>query len=187
MMATTSYAQFTNTNPHAMQQPTTPSPPASYYPNNGATPDTPPSANVSPTTYHQHLHVRQLRPQKQPLYTPACLRPTEPSSRPKDIPDRPRAPDTPPQSKESSFDSGKSSMSGLGGVPIPAGPEQGDFDMLRKGLSRAASDGLDEELGEVTGMPTMAHWKVCLAALCGGEVYGLRRAPVDCKCEPESD
>ena len=57
-------------------QNTTPSPPQSYYPGH-ASPQTPPSSNQSPTSYHAHLHVRQLRPQKQPLYTPACLRPTE--------------------------------------------------------------------------------------------------------------
>lgn len=138
-----------------MAQRTTPSPPQSYYPGN-ASPQTPPSANQSPTSYHAHLHVRQLRPQKQPLYTPACLRPTE-SSRPKDIPG-PRAPDTPPSSKNSSFESGNI------GLEMPAtsntSSQESEFDLLRQGLSRAASESIDEEYGEVTGPPTMAHWKV---------------------------
>jgi hypothetical protein len=38
--------------------------------------------------------------------------------------------------------------------------QESDFDLLRKGLSRAASESVDEEYGEVTGSPTMAHWKV---------------------------
>ncbi|KAM0713708.1 hypothetical protein Q7P37_010670 [Cladosporium fusiforme] len=131
-----------------------PSPPQSYHPN-GTSPQTPPSSNQSPTSFHSHLHVRQLRPQKQPLYTPACLRPTT-DSRPKDIPG-PRAPDTPPSSKQSSFDSGKF------GMDMPEAPtssaQESDLDLLRLGLSRAASEGIDEEYGEVTGPPTVAHWK----------------------------
>jgi hypothetical protein len=151
----TQFAQAANNSPYSMAQNTTPSPPQSYYPGNSS-PQTPPSANQSPTSYHAHLHVRQLRPQKQPLYTPACLRPTE-SSRPKDIPG-PRAPDTPPSSKQNSFDSGNI------GLDLPAtsnkSSQESDFDILRQGLSRAASESVDEEYGEVTGPPTMAHWKV---------------------------
>ena len=151
----TAFVQAANNNPYTMAQRTTPSPPQSYYPGN-ASPQTPPSANQSPTSYHAHLHVRQLRPQKQPLYTPACLRPTE-SSRPKDIPG-PRAPDTPPTSNHSSFDNGNI------GLDLPAASnmssQESEFDLLRQGLSRVASDTIDEEFGEVTGPPTMAHWKV---------------------------
>ncbi|GAB7327364.1 hypothetical protein MBLNU13_g11236t1 [Cladosporium sp. NU13] len=153
-MMATAFAHAANNNPYTMAQRTTPSPPQSYYPGN-ASPQTPPSANQSPTSYHAHLHVRQLRPQKQPLYTPACLRPTE-SSRPKDIPG-PRAPDTPPTSNHSSFDNGNI------GLDLPAtsnmSSQESEFDLLRQGLSRVASDTIDEEFGEVTGPPTMAHWK----------------------------
>lgn len=155
MMATAFPQHASNTTPYTMGARTTPSPPQSYFPSN-ASPQTPPSANQSPTSYHSHLHVRQLRPQKQPLYTPACLRPTE-NSRAKDIPG-PRAPDTPPSSKQSSFDSGYS------GFGVQAAPDvtsqESDLDLLRKGLSRAASEGLDEEYGDVMGPPTTAHWKV---------------------------
>ena len=136
-------------------QNTTPSPPQSYYPGH-ASPQTPPSSNQSPTSYHAHLHVRQLRPQKQPLYTPACLRPTE-SSRPQNIPG-PRMPDTPPSSKQSSLESGNI---GLGSPEASKKSAQdADLDMLRLGLSRAASESIDEEYCEVTGPPTVAHWKV---------------------------
>jgi hypothetical protein len=38
--------------------------------------------------------------------------------------------------------------------------QESDFDILRQGLSRAASESVDEEYGEVTGPPTIAHWKV---------------------------
>lgn len=153
----TAFAQAANNSPYSnMRQNTTPSPPQSYYPGN-ASPQTPPSSNQSPTSYHAHLHVRQLRPQKQPLYTPACLRPTE-SSRPKDIPG-PRAPDTPPSSKQSSFDNGNV------GLDVPdmsnTTSQESDLDMLRQGLSRAASESIDEEYGDVSGPPTVAHWKVC--------------------------
>lgn len=120
----------------------------------GALPQTPPSANISPTNLYSHLHVRQLRPQKQALYTPACLRPTE-AARPKDIPDRPRAPDTPPQSKESSFDSARSStrteVATGAYIVSPATSPSVDFPDL---------DRFDAEL-DVTGPPTSAHWKVC--------------------------
>jgi len=34
-----------------------------------------------------------------------------------------------------------------------------EFNALRRGLSRAASETLEEEFGEVTGCPTTAHWK----------------------------
>jgi hypothetical protein len=140
---------------NTMGQNTTPSPPQSYYPGH-ASPQTPPSSNQSPTSYHAHLHVRQLRPQKQPLYTPACLRPTE-SSRPQNIPG-PRMPDTPPSSKQSSLESGNI---GLGSPEASKKSAQdADLDMLRLGLSRAASESIDEEYCEVTGPPTVAHWKV---------------------------
>lgn len=168
----TAYAQPARNSPYTMGQNTTPSPPQSYYPGN-ASPQTPPSANQSPTSYHAHLHVRQLRPQKQPLYTPACLRPTE-SSWPKDIPG-PRAPDTPPSSKQNSFDSGNI------GLDLPEAlnksSQESDFDLLRQGLSRAASESIDEEYGDVTGPPTIAHWKVrwtflrLLFVMCCAYVY----------------
>jgi hypothetical protein len=159
-MIATTIAQAANQGPYTMGQNTmvqntTPSPPQSYYPGH-ASPQTPPSSNQSPTSYHAHLHVRQLRPQKQPLYTPACLRPTE-SSRPQNIPG-PRMPDTPPSSKQSSLESGNI---GLGSPEASKKSAQdADLDMLRLGLSRAASESIDEEYCEVTGPPTVAHWKV---------------------------
>lgn len=157
-MIATTIAQAANHTPYTMgqnTQNTTPSPPQSYYPGH-ASPQTPPSSNPSPTSYHAHLHVRQLRPQKQPLYTPACLRPTE-SSRPQNIPG-PRAPDTPPSSKQSSLESGNIGLSSP--EASKKSSQEADLDMLRLGLSRAASESIDEEYCEVTGPPTVAHWKV---------------------------
>ena len=157
-MIATSIAQAASHSPYAMgqnTQNTMPSPPQSYYPGH-ASPQTPPSSNQSPTSYHAHLHVRQLRPQKQPLYTPACLRPTE-SSRPQNIPG-PRAPDTPPASKQNSLESGNIGLNSP--EASKKSSQEADLDMLRLGLSRAASESIDEEYCEVTGPPTMAHWKV---------------------------
>nr|OQO19758.1 hypothetical protein B0A51_13251 [Rachicladosporium sp. CCFEE 5018] len=148
--------------PTANMQPTNnTSPPQSFYPN------TPPSINTSPIGYYTHLHVRQLRTPKQPLYTPACLRPTEPlNSRPKDIPIGPRAPDTPPRSKESSFDSAKSGSLGLyPGSPRVMSPDEDMPSALHRGLSRAGSEMVEEEQGEVSGAPTTAHWKPNESAL----------------------
>jgi hypothetical protein len=48
-------------------------------------------------------------------------------------------------------------------MPTAMTPTEEDFDKLRRGLSRAGSEVVDEdELGEVTGPPTTAHWKVRL-------------------------
>lgn len=165
-MMATAFPRAASNSPYTMGQNTTPSPPQSYHPNS-TSPQTPPSSNQSPTSYHSHLHVRQLRPQKQPLYTPACLRPTE-SSRPKDIPG-PRAPDTPPSSKQNSFDSGNFGM-GMTEAPTSSAQES-DLDLLRQGLSRAASEGIDEEYGDVTGPPTIAHWKVRFNILSSSLFY----------------
>lgn len=152
---------------------TEPSPPESYAYGKGAYANsmsqTPPSANISPTNLHSsHVNVRQLRTPRQPMYIPAALRPTDSSVKPTDIPSRPRAPDTPPASKDNSFDSGKSNVrasSGEVGITSLGSPFGGeDMDMLRRGLSRAASEGLDEDLGDVTGPPTTAHWKPDVAS-----------------------
>ncbi|KAK4545360.1 hypothetical protein LTR36_003540 [Oleoguttula mirabilis] len=143
-----------------------PSPPEAYAYSKGmcVSPmsQTPPSASVSPTNWNSsHANVRQLRQPRQPLYVPAALRPTD-SVRPTDIPGRPRAPDTPPASKDNSFDSGKSNITTSfedGVLPRMDSFHGNDMETLRRGLSRAASEGLDEELGDVTGVPTTAHWK----------------------------
>jgi hypothetical protein len=149
-----------------------PSPPEQYLYGKNAyaspTSATPPSTNISPTNLHSSLiNVRQLRQPRQPMYIPAALRPTD--TRPTDIPTRPRGLDTPPPSKENSFDSGKSnatpSMRDSVASPVGVTFQDADMDSLRRGLSRAASDGLDEELGEVTGPPTTAHWKPDVSSL----------------------
>lgn len=143
-----------------------PSPPETYQYRKTSIPptsQTPPSNNISPTNYHSNVNARQLRQPRQPLYVPAALRPNDRLARPTDIPSRPRAPDTPPASKDSSFDSGRndsaSAVEFAPGLPLGGQSEQ-DIDSLRRGLSRAASENYsEEELGEVTGPPTTAHWK----------------------------
>ncbi|KAK5131446.1 hypothetical protein LTR08_000910 [Meristemomyces frigidus] len=143
-----------------------PSPPETYNFGKGvyASPmsQTPPS-NISPTNWSSHANVRQLRQPRQPLYVPAALRPTDTKlPRPTDIPGHPRAPDTPPASKDNSFDGGKFNTSPsmvMDGLPRMDSFHGNDMEVLRRGLSRAASESLDEELGTVTGEPTTAHWK----------------------------
>jgi len=171
-MATMTYQPSVNTSFYTTGR-TEPSPPEAYLYGKGAyvspMSQTPPSANISPTNFHSsHVNVRQLRQPRQPLYIPAALRPTDQLARPTDIPGRPRAPDTPPASKDNSFDSGKSivqaSSVDTGASPFGGPLEGSDMDMLRRGLSRAASEGLDDELGEVTGAPTTAHWKPDVAS-----------------------
>lgn len=169
MMATTSLAHpMANNSKYYMNPPAGPSPPEAYQYNNNTTTtpipptsQTPPS-NISPTNYHSNVNARQLRQPRQPLYVPAALRPNDRLARPTDIPGRPRAPDTPPASKDNSFDSARSdSASAVDAGPGTAQVGQGeDSDSLRQGLSRAASENYSEDaLGEVTGPPTTAHWK----------------------------
>lgn len=135
------------------------SPPEQYYGNAAMAPQTPPSNNVSPTNYHSPIHVRQLRPQRTPLYIPAALRPTE--TRATDIPTRPQAPDTPPASKDNSFDSGKSNPKSAGGLNVTFDRqlEGENQEQLHLRLSKSTSESFDSALGTVTGPPTTAHWK----------------------------
>lgn len=167
MMATTSLQPQANNSAYYMNPQSGPSPPEAYLYVKGAyasaMSQTPPSADISPTNCHpQHVNVRQLRQPRQPLYIPAALRPTDPLAKPTDIPNRPRAPDTPPASKDNSFDSGNSKVAMAAEVDRMLrndSTQENNMEVLRRGLSRAASEGLDEELGDVTGLPTTAHWK----------------------------
>lgn len=171
MMATTAFQQHqTNNSAYYMNAQGGPSPPEAYlYGNNkgvyaSPTSQTPPSANISPTNVNSsHISVRQLRNPRQPMYIPAALRPTDYASKPTDIPSRPRAPDTPPASKQSSFDStqssGAASMESSGFSRVDSVHQEQGVEALRRGLSRAASENLEGEPGQVTGLPTTAHWK----------------------------
>ncbi|KAK5684974.1 Zn finger protein [Elasticomyces elasticus] len=166
-MATANFQPSVNSDFYLNHARTDPSPPEAYLYGKNAYPSpmsqTPPSTGISPTSLHSpHANVRQLRQPRQPMYIPAALRPTDYLGRPTDIPGRPRAPDTPPASKDNSFDSGK--MTGtvltteMGGLPLS--PAYGsEVDLLRRNLSRVASETLEEELGDVSGPPTTAHWK----------------------------
>ena len=155
-MAAVNYQQpSVNSNFYLHNPKTEPSPPETYLYGKGvyASPmsQTPPSANISPTNLHQsHVNVRQLRQPRQP-HVHTCGIAADRSERDQRIfQGGPRAPDTPPASKDNSFDSGKSiaplSME-TGGLPL-GGPFHGsEIDLLRRNLSRAASEGLDEEAG----------------------------------------
>ena len=65
---------------------------------------TPPSNYVSPSNRSAHLHAKQVRQPKQPLYIPAVLRPTE-------LPGSRQASLTPPRSANSSMDMSGDSFS----------------------------------------------------------------------------
>ncbi|CZT18920.1 uncharacterized protein RCC_04765 [Ramularia collo-cygni] len=177
-MATTSFATQANapTNYYKLPQ-AGPSPPETYSLHSkhayktshveqlgSQTPS--PTTNISPTSISpisnsSNHKPRQLRQPRQPLYTPAALRPAEKLARPTDIPGRPRAPDTPPASTESSFTMHTDSPHAME-FATDFFQQQGDYhdvDAMSRGLSRASSHVIDEELGDVTSAPTTAHWK----------------------------
>lgn len=124
-----------------------------------------PTTNISPNSISPVSYTsthKQLRNPRKPLYTPAALRPSEKLGRPTDIPGRPRAPDTPPASNESSFSTRSDSPHALefAGGFFEGHRSSSDLESMSPGLSRAESQViLDEELGEVSGAPTTAHWK----------------------------
>lgn len=105
-------------------------------------------ANVSPTSPRAanlstlHLHTRQLRPPKAPLYVPAVLRPTEKPNR-----------QSPPKNADVGLDSADSSLSATG--------RRATGDSFESGISRVVSEEWnDEVLGPVLGPPSRNHWKV---------------------------
>lgn len=108
----------------------------------------PTPSDVSPTSprIHQYLQYRQANQFKQikeprtPLYVPAVLRPTE--RYPK------HSPLTPPKSLHGSLDS----LEGHHQGETVDDPQQ-----LNPGLETDYFP--EEELGEVTGLPTKEHWK----------------------------
>ena len=133
---------------------------------------TPPSNDTTPdyNVQYNNMQYRQMRQPRQPMYTPAALRPTDPPSRPTDIPNRPRAPDTPPASKDSSFNSltkvdstkltpFEEAVIAAGGVV--RGYVKPGFEDLQLNLKTVASLGTEEtdNVDEVTGPPITAHWK----------------------------
>lgn len=117
--------------------------------------NSPTSPRLPNAALHQlPLQSRQLRPPKAPLYVPAVLRPTERPHKP--------SPLTPPRSVHGSLDS-------LNDAEAPDQPisRPSTLDSSRSGISKLAEDEWmrTEHLGEVTGMPTREHWKVCSSAL----------------------
>jgi hypothetical protein len=135
---------------NVQQQSSMPTPPTSA----SGTP-----ANTSPVSPratwavppHLQLHSRQLRPQKQPMYIPAVLRPTEKPAK-----------SSPPKNtvqQSTAYGSPESLSDGTAaGQPSQQSPEH-----IRAQLSRIVTEEWNEEnLGPVTGAPSRNHWKVRL-------------------------
>ena len=109
--------------------------------------------NTSPTSprphnylqYHIPGQIRQLRPMKSPLYVPAALRPTERPSK--------NRPLTPPRSLQGSLDSLEIRAADCTSNETRAAP----LDLVIENNWLA-----DENLGDVTGEPTRAHWKASI-------------------------
>ncbi len=129
-------------------------------------------ANNSPTSPRQQylpLQNRQLRPPKAPLYVPAALRPTERPSKP--------SPPTPPRSVHGSLDS---LNDGETGETVSRRTTLESFSS-GGGVSKLAENEWmkNEQLGEVTGLPTRDHWKVsenisspfCVSRAFGPNLY----------------
>ena len=113
---------------------------------------TPPSTNSSPTNV-----MRQAYQAKQCGYIPAALRPTEMPT-PKQ-----KRPMTPPRSAHSSVDSQVSRGSFLLSKSMPATPvdDMSSFMAPYGAVTRVVTDEWNDDFGNVTGMPTRNHWKVC--------------------------
>lgn len=94
------------------------------------------------------LQSRQLRPPKGPLYVPAALRPTERPTK--------SSPPTPPRSAHNSPDR----LNGDNGYPASRRSTV-ESKGSGSGISKLAEDEWmkNEQLGEVTGLPTREHWK----------------------------
>jgi len=112
-------------------------------------------SNISPTSprihgymnYQLPSQIRQIRPPKTPLYVPAVLRPTEYPSK--------TSPPTPPKSLHGSFETLEDAD--LEAEIIRRATEEG-----RTPQEIVAEQGSwlgEEELGDVTGLPTRDHWK----------------------------
>lgn len=129
---------------------------------------TPPSNNVSPSNRSAHLHAKQVRQPKQPLYIPAVLRPTE-------LPGSRQASLTPPRSANSSMDMSGDSFKFNAAASLASPPISPDEDDSRSygpwgpgSISRVVSDEWrDSSACSVTGAPTRNHWKPdSSASLC---------------------
>jgi hypothetical protein len=113
-----------------------------------------PIPQTSPHTVNTTLHqlpmpTRQLRPPKSPLYRPAVLRPTERPWR--------QGPMSPPPSSSAGSVGSMNSDDGGSLGRVSTGESANTW-----GLGKVAEvDWIcDEGSGEVTGLPTRAHWQV---------------------------
>jgi FYVE zinc finger len=110
-----------------------------------------PLSSISPTSPRMNDYIqqhapnpyKQIRQLKSPLYVPAALRPTEHFS-------TPTTPATPPKSQHGSLDSLQDAEAN---AAAEAAQTQLEIDALGTHWV------IEEELGEVTGLPTREHWK----------------------------
>ena len=146
-------------------------PPQSFHSHNYVpqyTPPTNPSTaaplnsipQTSPHTVNTALHqlpmpTRQLRPPKSPLYRPAVLRPTERPWR--------QGPMSPPPNSSAGSVSSMNSDDGGSLGRVSTGDSAKTW-----GLGKVAEVEwiCDEGSGEVTGLPTRAHWQVSCFTSC---------------------
>jgi hypothetical protein len=121
----------------------------------------PASPQMSTATVNRPAQSRQIRPPKAPLYVPAVLRPTERPTKSQNPTAKDNSPITPPRSVHGSLDS-------LNEDPALADDQQMTIHTPRSAVSKVAEDAWKkgERLGEVTGVPTRDHWKVCLFSVC---------------------
>lgn len=100
---------------------------------------------------------------RQPLSTPAALRPTE-TPKTRSIPARPRPLDTPPASQGNSWDSAGAPSPSLGDLPEINENQIAAFDQLRRdtpnfNINQTFAENLEEEEGEVTAPPPKSYWQ----------------------------
>ncbi|KAK3725552.1 hypothetical protein LTR37_000522 [Vermiconidia calcicola] len=103
------------------------------------------------------LGARQIRNPRKPLGVPVALRPTPP--RPTDIPGRPRAPDTPPASKDNSWNSNKSNLSASMLLNEGGTVDEDNLDILASSLNNFTAAEVEHPLSEVGEPPATSHWK----------------------------
>ena len=139
-------------NPHSQQSPANSQPPTPMH----VSPTSPRNPSMLPNLPHV---TRQLRPPKSPMYIPAVLRPTERPHR--------QSPLTPPRSLHGSTDS----LNGAHHGHVAKPPSRnGATDELRRHNSLGSTGSIREieetsqhdvsDLGQVTGPPSRAHWKL---------------------------
>ena len=144
---------------------TEPSPPEEYLYGKGVNKADSPIGNTSPNHTSSsaemwHGTVADIKPRRKALGLPAALRPADYNpTLPANIPTVPKAPDTPLATKDNSFDSNKSyPLIPTKSIDYAFANNAGSPNLNDLSISRSQSHRWD--LGQVTGPPTKAHWKL---------------------------